>query len=35
LDDLDKAIESIKSAKVAGFSGANFNNLLNRTLSPA
>jgi hypothetical protein len=35
LNDLDKAIESIKLAKVAGFSGLNFDNLLKRTLSPA
>lgn len=35
LDDLDTAIEAINSAKLAGFSGANFDNLLKRTLTPA
>ena len=35
LNDLDKAIEAIKSAKVAGFSGTKFDNLLRRTRTPA
>ena len=35
LDDLDTAIEAIHSAKLAGFSEANFENLLKRTLTPA
>jgi tetratricopeptide (TPR) repeat protein len=35
LNDLEKAIEAIKSAKAVGFSGVNFDNLLKRTLNPS
>ena len=35
MDDLDKAIEAIESAKLVGFSGTKFDNLLKSTLTPA